>query len=69
MARIETLQSNVTLLEAQILETQKAKAKVDKELEAEKFLKEQKIKVKAMLWVHKKIKHRLFSEWIEGKTS
>ncbi|EMP40616.1 GRIP and coiled-coil domain-containing protein 2 [Chelonia mydas] len=44
MARIETLQSNVTLLEAQILETQKAKAKVDKELEAEKFLKEQKIK-------------------------
>uniref|UniRef100_A0A8C3SW93 GRIP and coiled-coil domain containing 2 n=1 Tax=Chelydra serpentina TaxID=8475 RepID=A0A8C3SW93_CHESE len=44
MARIETLQSNVKLLEAQILETQKAKAKVDKELEAEKFLKEQKIK-------------------------
>uniref|UniRef100_A0A674I5G4 GRIP and coiled-coil domain containing 2 n=1 Tax=Terrapene triunguis TaxID=2587831 RepID=A0A674I5G4_9SAUR len=44
MARLETLQSNVKLLEAQILETQRAKAKVDKELEAEKFLKEQKIK-------------------------
>uniref|UniRef100_A0A452J4N3 GRIP domain-containing protein n=1 Tax=Gopherus agassizii TaxID=38772 RepID=A0A452J4N3_9SAUR len=44
MARLETLQSNVKLLEAQILEMQRAKAKVDKELEAEKFLKEQKIK-------------------------
>nr|XP_023959718.1 GRIP and coiled-coil domain-containing protein 2 isoform X2 [Chrysemys picta bellii] len=44
MARLETLQSNVKLLETQILETQRAKAKVDKELEAEKFLKEQKIK-------------------------
>nr|XP_032627867.1 GRIP and coiled-coil domain-containing protein 2 isoform X3 [Chelonoidis abingdonii] len=44
MARLETLQSNVKLLEAQILEMQRDKAKVDKELEAEKFLKEQKIK-------------------------
>ncbi|KYO41370.1 GRIP and coiled-coil domain-containing protein 2 [Alligator mississippiensis] len=42
--RIETLQSNAKLLEAQILEMQKAKVKVDKELEAEKLLKEQKIK-------------------------
>ncbi|XP_067419717.1 GRIP and coiled-coil domain-containing protein 2 isoform X2 [Emydura macquarii macquarii] len=44
MARIETLQSNAKMLEAQLLETQRAKAKVDKELEAEKLLKEQKIK-------------------------
>uniref|UniRef100_A0A7M4FDG9 GRIP and coiled-coil domain containing 2 n=1 Tax=Crocodylus porosus TaxID=8502 RepID=A0A7M4FDG9_CROPO len=43
--RIETLQSNAKLLEVQILEMQKAKVKVDKELEAEKLLKEQKIKV------------------------
>uniref|UniRef100_A0A7M4G0T8 GRIP and coiled-coil domain containing 2 n=1 Tax=Crocodylus porosus TaxID=8502 RepID=A0A7M4G0T8_CROPO len=42
--RIETLQSNAKLLEVQILEMQKAKVKVDKELEAEKLLKEQKIK-------------------------
>ncbi|NXT75962.1 GCC2 protein, partial [Zapornia atra] len=45
LARIETLQHNAKLLEAQILEIQKAKAKADKELEAEKLLKEQKIKV------------------------
>ncbi|XP_074847233.1 GRIP and coiled-coil domain-containing protein 2 isoform X2 [Carettochelys insculpta] len=44
VARIETLQSNSKLLEAQILEMQRAKAKVDKELEAEILLKEQKIK-------------------------
>ncbi|XP_006114615.2 GRIP and coiled-coil domain-containing protein 2 isoform X2 [Pelodiscus sinensis] len=44
VARIETLQSNTKLLEAQILEMQKAKSKVDKELEAETLLKEQKIK-------------------------
>ncbi|NXM41879.1 GCC2 protein, partial [Gymnorhina tibicen] len=45
LARVETLQNNAKLLETQILETQRAKAKVDKELEAEKFLKEQKTKV------------------------
>lgn len=33
---------------------QKAKVKVDKELEAEKLLKEQKIKVKDVFWDHKK---------------
>ncbi|XP_007940555.1 GRIP and coiled-coil domain-containing protein 2 [Orycteropus afer afer] len=44
LARIETLQSNAKLLEVQILEVQKAKAVVDKELEAEKLQKEQKMK-------------------------
>ncbi|XP_026634015.1 GRIP and coiled-coil domain-containing protein 2 [Microtus ochrogaster] len=44
LARIETLQSNAKLLEVQILEVQKAKGIVDKELEAEKYQKEQKIK-------------------------
>ncbi|XP_025911271.1 GRIP and coiled-coil domain-containing protein 2 isoform X1 [Apteryx rowi] len=44
LACVETLQSNAKLLEAQILEIQRAKAKVDKELEAEKLLKEQKTK-------------------------
>ncbi|NXE27919.1 GCC2 protein, partial [Ardeotis kori] len=45
LARVETLQHNAKLLEAQILEIQRAKAKADKELEAEKLLKEQKTKV------------------------
>ncbi|NXH44922.1 GCC2 protein, partial [Dicaeum eximium] len=44
LARVETLQNNAKLLETQILETQKAKAKADKELEAEKLLREQKTK-------------------------
>ncbi|XP_049506091.1 GRIP and coiled-coil domain-containing protein 2 isoform X1 [Panthera uncia] len=44
LARIETLQSNAKLLEVQILEVQKAKAVAEKELEAEKLQKEQKIK-------------------------
>lgn len=44
-ARIETLQTNTKLLEAQLLETQRAKAKVDKEFESEKLLKEQKMQV------------------------
>ncbi|KFQ56996.1 GRIP and coiled-coil domain-containing protein 2, partial [Pelecanus crispus] len=44
LARVETLQHNAKLLEAQILETQRAKTKADKELEAEKLLKEQKTK-------------------------
>ncbi|XP_039767140.1 GRIP and coiled-coil domain-containing protein 2 isoform X2 [Ornithorhynchus anatinus] len=44
LTRIETLQSNAKLLEAQILDTQKSKAAADKELEAEKLQKEQKIK-------------------------
>ncbi|KAM6179967.1 GRIP and coiled-coil domain-containing protein 2 [Erethizon dorsatum] len=44
LARIETLQSNAKLLEVQILEVQRAKAVVDKELEAEKLQKEQKLK-------------------------
>ncbi|XP_053311061.1 GRIP and coiled-coil domain-containing protein 2 [Spea bombifrons] len=43
-ARVETLQSNTKMLEAQILEMQRAKAAVDKELEAERLVKEQKIK-------------------------
>ncbi|XP_033617636.1 GRIP and coiled-coil domain-containing protein 2 isoform X3 [Fukomys damarensis] len=44
LARIETLQSNAKLLEVQILEVQRAKSVVDKELEAEKLQKEQKLK-------------------------
>ncbi|XP_063085793.1 GRIP and coiled-coil domain-containing protein 2 isoform X2 [Cavia porcellus] len=44
LARVETLQSNAKLLEGQILEAQRAKAVVDKELEAEKLQKEQKLK-------------------------
>uniref|UniRef100_A0A670J1H8 GRIP and coiled-coil domain containing 2 n=1 Tax=Podarcis muralis TaxID=64176 RepID=A0A670J1H8_PODMU len=44
LTRVQTLQTNTKLLETQLLETQRAKAKVDKELEAEKLLKEQKIK-------------------------
>ncbi|KAM7130574.1 GRIP and coiled-coil domain-containing protein 2 [Ciconia maguari] len=44
LARVETLQHNAKLLEAQILEIQRAKAKADKELETEKLLKEQKTK-------------------------
>nr|XP_033804534.1 GRIP and coiled-coil domain-containing protein 2 isoform X2 [Geotrypetes seraphini] len=44
IGRIETLQSNSRLLEAQVLDLQKAKTVVDKELEAEKILREQKIK-------------------------
>ncbi|KAJ7406952.1 GRIP and coiled-coil domain-containing protein 2 [Willisornis vidua] len=44
LARVETLQNNAKLLETQILEMQRAKAKADKELEAERLLKEQKTK-------------------------
>ncbi|XP_024408122.2 GRIP and coiled-coil domain-containing protein 2 isoform X1 [Desmodus rotundus] len=44
LAHVETLQSNAKVLEEQILEVQKAKAMADKELEAEKLKKEQKIK-------------------------
>ncbi|MEE6470262.1 hypothetical protein FKM82_008908 [Ascaphus truei] len=44
VARIETLQSNNKLLEAQIIEMQRAKTATDKELEAERLLKEQKMK-------------------------
>ncbi|XP_063505312.1 GRIP and coiled-coil domain-containing protein 2-like isoform X3 [Pongo pygmaeus] len=47
LARIETLQSNAELLEVQILEVQRAKAMIDKELEAEKLQKEEKIKFQA----------------------
>ncbi|NXM95711.1 GCC2 protein, partial [Sylvia borin] len=45
LARVETLQNNAKLLETQILETQRAKAKADKELEAEKLLREALTKV------------------------
>ncbi|XP_067993588.1 GRIP and coiled-coil domain-containing protein 2 isoform X1 [Melanerpes formicivorus] len=44
LARVETLQCNAKLLETQLLEIQRAKAKADKELEAERLLKEQKTK-------------------------
>ncbi|NXI26571.1 GCC2 protein, partial [Sterrhoptilus dennistouni] len=44
LARVETLQNNAKLLETQILEMQRAKAKADKDLEAEKLLREQKTK-------------------------
>ncbi|NXX40388.1 GCC2 protein, partial [Tricholaema leucomelas] len=45
LARVETLQCNTKLLETQLLEIQRAKAKADKELESERLLKEQKTKV------------------------
>ncbi|NWZ91006.1 GCC2 protein, partial [Nesospiza acunhae] len=45
LAHVETVQNNAKLLETQILEIQRAKAKADKELEAEKLLREQKTKV------------------------
>ncbi|NXF97692.1 GCC2 protein, partial [Eubucco bourcierii] len=44
LARVETLQCNAKLLETQLLEIQRAKAKADKELETERLLKEQKTK-------------------------
>ncbi|XP_067265156.1 GRIP and coiled-coil domain-containing protein 2 isoform X3 [Chanodichthys erythropterus] len=44
MARIETLQSNVTQLESQILEMQKQKCGLERDLEAERLLREQKTK-------------------------
>ncbi|KAG9492512.1 hypothetical protein GDO78_000811 [Eleutherodactylus coqui] len=44
VSRWETLQSNNKLLEAQILETQKDKAATERDLEAEKLIKEQKVK-------------------------
>lgn len=44
-ARIETLQSNVTQLESQILEMQKQKCGLERDLEAERLLREQKTKV------------------------
>ncbi|XP_075708786.1 GRIP and coiled-coil domain-containing protein 2 [Rhinoderma darwinii] len=44
VTRLETLQSNNKLLEVQILETQKAKAAFERDLEAEKLIKEQKVK-------------------------
>ncbi|XP_073701579.1 GRIP and coiled-coil domain-containing protein 2 [Garra rufa] len=43
-ARIETLQNNVTQLEAQILEMQKLKCGLERDLEAERLLREQKSK-------------------------
>ncbi|XP_051762691.1 GRIP and coiled-coil domain-containing protein 2 isoform X4 [Ctenopharyngodon idella] len=43
-ARIETLQSNVTQLESQILEMQKLKCGLERDLEAERLLREQKTK-------------------------
>lgn len=47
-ARIETLQSNVTQLETQILETQKLKCGLERDLEAERLLREQKSKVQTL---------------------
>ncbi|KAK3568961.1 hypothetical protein QTP86_021366, partial [Hemibagrus guttatus] len=44
MAHIETLQSNVRELEAQALEMHKHKSSIERDLEAERLLKEQKIK-------------------------
>ncbi|XP_041128222.1 GRIP and coiled-coil domain-containing protein 2-like [Polyodon spathula] len=48
LACLETLQMNVKQLEAQILELQKGKSAVEKELEGEKLLKEHKIKDHSM---------------------
>ncbi|XP_075419471.1 GRIP and coiled-coil domain-containing protein 2 isoform X2 [Tenrec ecaudatus] len=44
LARVETLQNNARLLEVQVLEAQRAKALLEKELEAEKLHREQKMK-------------------------
>ncbi|XP_040280993.1 GRIP and coiled-coil domain-containing protein 2 isoform X1 [Bufo bufo] len=44
VTRLETLQSNNKLLEAQILESQKTKAALERDLEAERLIKEQKVK-------------------------
>ncbi len=44
-ARLETLQSNAMQLETQILETQKLKSALERDLEAERILREQKSKV------------------------
>ncbi|KAG8586948.1 hypothetical protein GDO81_005520 [Engystomops pustulosus] len=44
VTRCETLQSNNKLLEVQILETQKTKAALEKDLEAERLIREQKVK-------------------------
>ncbi|XP_052004956.1 GRIP and coiled-coil domain-containing protein 2 [Xyrauchen texanus] len=43
-ARLEMLQSNVTQLESQIVDMQRVKCGLEKELEAEKLLREQKFK-------------------------
>ncbi|XP_043089987.1 GRIP and coiled-coil domain-containing protein 2 isoform X2 [Puntigrus tetrazona] len=43
-ARVETLQRNTTQLEAQVLETQKLKSALERDLEAERLLREQKTK-------------------------
>ncbi|XP_041115177.1 GRIP and coiled-coil domain-containing protein 2 [Polyodon spathula] len=48
LAYLETVQMNVKQLEAQILELQKGKSAVEKELEGEKLLKEHKIKDHSM---------------------
>lgn len=45
MSQIEALQSNVRQLEAQVLEMHKLKSAVERDLEAELILKEQKTKV------------------------
>lgn len=45
MAHLETLQSNVRLMEAQALEMHKLKTSVEQDLEAERVLKDQKTKV------------------------
>lgn len=45
MVRIETLQSNVTQLQSHILELQKMNGGLEKQLEAERLVKEQKAKV------------------------
>ncbi|XP_063809884.1 GRIP and coiled-coil domain-containing protein 2 isoform X2 [Pseudophryne corroboree] len=44
VTHMETLQSNNKLIEAQLLELQRAKVSLEKDLEAEKLIKEQKIK-------------------------
>lgn len=45
MARLDTLQTNVRQLEAQALEMQRVKCALEKDLEGERLLKEQKVKV------------------------
>ncbi|KAG2456752.1 GCC2 protein, partial [Polypterus senegalus] len=58
-ARSETLQHNVKQLEVQIMDIQKAKLFLEKELEGERLLKEQTIKEADQLIVHAGLKGEL----------
>ncbi len=62
-ARLETLQSNVTQLETQILETQKLKSALERDLEAERILREQKSKVQTPSDTHLSLSQCFCEVW------